>query len=57
MKEEEIEKVAYRIWLEAGQPDGDKLVEFGGKKILLKELHWHLAKVELTYGPDYLRSW
>ena len=61
---EEIRKIAHRMWLEAGKPDGDKLVPyfhglvpyFHGL-VPLKELHWSAAETEYIYGPEYFRSW
>jgi len=56
-KEQEIREIAHRIWLDAGRPDGEKLVYSNGQMIKLKDLHWEVAVVEWTYGPDYMRSW
>jgi len=65
-KENEIRAIAHRIWVEQGCPDGEQLVYGygensvkvnGNSMIKLKDLHWQVAVVEWTYGPDYLRSW
>lgn len=55
-KEEEIRAIANRIWLEAGSPDGELLVLYYGKMVKVKDIHWKIAEIEWTYGPDYFRS-
>ena len=54
-REAEIRAIAHRLWEEAGCPNGDVLVSWDGKMIPLKQLHWELAVVEWSYGPDYFR--
>lgn len=54
-RETEITAIAHRIWLEAGSPDGEKLVYHYGKLVKLKEVHWEWAVNEWTFGPDYLK--
>ncbi len=56
-KEEGVREIAHRIWLEAGKPDGDKIVYQYGKTMKLKDVHWELATTEWIYGPDYLKSY
>lgn len=56
-EEDEIRKIAHRIWLEAGSPDGEKVLYQYGKSVKLKNIHWQLAVTEWIYGPDYLRSY
>lgn len=56
-KEDEIRKIAHRIWVENGKPDGELLVPYYDKMVPLKFLHWMEAETEYTYGPDYLKSW
>ena len=56
-KENEIRDIANKIWLEAGSPDGERLVSHYGKLVPLKEVHWAWAENEWKYGPDYLKSY
>lgn len=53
-REKEIREIAHRIWIETGCPDGDILVSRCGKMVPLKEVHWEVAVIEWTYGPEYL---
>lgn len=55
-KEDEVKEIAHRLWVESGKPDGDVLVEYYGKLIKLKELHWEKAEAEWTYGLEHLES-
>lgn len=42
-RNEQISKIAYRIWEEEGRPDGEQIRD--GRKI--REWHWALAQIEL----------
>lgn len=56
-RENEIKIIAYGIWVEAGFPDGEKLVYHFGKLVKLKEVHWEWAVNEWTFGADYMRQY
>lgn len=57
-REKEVREIAHRIWVEAGKPNGDELVNIGSSlEMTRKELHWHQAEMEWIYGSDYMRSW
>jgi len=54
-REAEITAIAHRIWVEAGSPDGEKLVYHCGELVKLKEVQWEWAVNEWTFGPNYLK--
>lgn len=54
-EEDEIRKIANRIWVESGSPDGEKVIYQHGKPVKLKDIHWQLAVTKWIYGTDYLR--
>ncbi len=55
LRNNEIKEIAHRIWLEAGSPDGELLIDSYGEMVKLKDIHWRIAETEWTYGPDYLK--